>query len=290
MTASTDSPSDAEAYRQKVEQAAEAVLDQVGQRPPIGIILGTGAGELAEEIEERASLSYDELPGFPASTTEMHEGELVFGTLQGVPVLAMNGRLHLYEGYTARQVVFPVRVMATLGIGTLLISNAAGGMDPHHEAGDLLLVTDHINKQGTNPLVGPNVEEWGPRFVDMSDPYDPELRTLAEETALQHGIYLHKGVYVGVVGPMLETKAEYRHMREIGGDVVGMSTVPEVIAARHMDVRCLAISVITDECLPDALEPIDVDAVMAAAAEARPHLSRIMKGVVNEIGSPVAAS
>lgn len=290
MTASAHSPSDVEANRQKVEHAAEVVLDQVGQRPTIGIILGTGAGELAEEIEERATLSYDELPGFPASTTEMHEGELVFGTLEGVPVLAMNGRLHLYEGYTARQVVFPVRVMATLGIETLLISNAAGGMDPHHEAGDLLLVTDHINKQGTNPLIGPNVEAWGPRFVDMSDPYDPELRTLAEETALQHGIYLHKGVYVGVVGPMLETKAEYRHMREIGGDVVGMSTVPEVIAARHMDVRCLAISVITDECLPDALEPIDVDAVMAAATEARPHLSRIMKGVVNEIGSPVAAS
>ncbi|MFB6097784.1 MAG: purine-nucleoside phosphorylase [Salinibacter sp.] len=281
---------DVEAYRRKVEHAAAKIRDRVELRPNIGLILGTGAAELAEEIDERAILPYEEIPGFPASTMEMHEGELVFGTLEGMPVVAMNGRLHLYEGYSADEVVFPVRVMATLGIETLLLSNAAGGMDPHHEAGDLLLVTDHINKQDTNPLIGPNVDEWGPRFLDMSEPYDSELRALAEEQALEHGIRLHKGVYLGVVGPMLETKAEYRYMREIGGDVVGMSTVPEVIAARHMGVRCMAISVITDECLPDALEPIDVEAAMAAAAEARPKLSRIMKGVVREIGEPVASS
>lgn len=287
---SDDTSSEISPAQQKVEQAAKAVHKRVDARPNIGMILGTGAGELAEEIEERATLPYEDIPGFPASTMEMHEGKLVFGTLENVPVVAMNGRLHLYEGYSADEVVFPVRVLATLGIESLLISNAAGGMDPHHEAGDLLLVTDHINKQDTNPLIGPNVEAWGPRFLDMSEPYDPELRALAEEQALEHGIALHKGVYLGVVGPMLETKAEYRYMRKIGGDVVGMSTIPEVIAARHMGVRCMALSVITDECLPDALEPIDVEAAMEAAAEARPKLSRIMKGVVREIGNPEVSS
>jgi len=276
--------SDTDTYRQKVERAADAVRDETDQRPVIGIVLGTGAGTLAEEIETEERLPYDDLPGFPASTMEMHEGELIVGRLEGVPVLAMNGRLHLYEGYSANEVAFPIRVLATLGIETLLLSNAAGGMDPHHEAGDLLLVTDHINKQETNPLIGPNVDEWGPRFVDMSEPYDPALQALAKERALEYGIRLHKGVYLGVVGPMLETKAEYRYLREIGGDVVGMSTVPEVIAARHMDVRCMALSVITDECLPDALEPIDVEAAMSAAAEARPKLSRIIKGVVRDLG------
>lgn len=287
---SNGTSNDAETYRQNVEHAARVVQDRVELRPNIGIILGTGAGQLSEEIEGSATLPYEELPGFPSSTMEMHDGEVVFGRLEGVPVVAMNGRLHLYEGYSADEVVFPVRVMATLGVETLLISNAAGGMDPHHEAGDLLLVTDHINKQDTNPLIGPNVEDWGPRFLDMSEPYDPALREMAEEQALENGIELHKGVYLGVVGPMLETKAEYRYMRKIGGDVVGMSTVPEVIAARHMGVRCMAISVITDECLPDALEPIDVEAAMEAAAEARPKLSRIMKGVVREVGETEATA
>lgn len=271
-------------YRERVDEATDAIRNEVDRSPAIGIILGTGAGALAEEIDQDATLSYEDLPGFPPSTMEMHEGELIFGELEGVPVVAMNGRLHLYEGYTAHEVVFPIRVLGTLGIETLLISNAAGGMDPHHETGDLVLVTDHINKQGTNPLVGPNVDDWGPRFLDMSEPYDPDLREIAEQTALDHGIALHKGVYLAVKGPMLETKAEYRYMRDIGGDVVGMSTVPEVIAARHMDVRCMALSVITDECLPDDLDPIDVEAAMEAAAEARPKLSRIMKGVVRDVG------
>ncbi|PSQ96965.1 MAG: purine-nucleoside phosphorylase [Bacteroidetes bacterium SW_9_63_38] len=272
-------------YKERVDEATDAIRDEIDQPPAIGIILGTGAGALAEEIDPETTLSYEDLPGFPPSTMEMHEGELIFGTLEGVPVVAMNGRLHLYEGYTAHEVVFPVRVLGTLGIDTLLLSNAAGGMDPHHDAGDLLLVTDHINKQGTNPLIGPNVDDWGPRFLDMSEPYDPALREIAEQTALDHGIALRKGVYLSVKGPMLETEAEYRYMRDLGGDVVGMSTVPEVIAARHMDVRCMALSVITDECLPDDLDPIDVEAAMAAAAEARPKLSRIMKDVVQEIGT-----
>lgn len=280
---------DPDTYRKKVEDAADTVRSTIETVPSTGIILGTGAGALAEEMEVHTSIPYEEIPGFPTSTVEMHEGTLLFGRLAGVSVAAMQGRLHLYEGYTAKQVAFPIRVLGTLGIETLLISNAAGGMDPHHDAGDVMLVTDHINLQGSNPLVGPNVDEWGPRFLDMSEPYDPELRALAEEQALEHGIKLHKGVYLAVVGPMLETKAEYRYMRQIGGDVVGMSTVPEVIAARHMSIRCMALSVITDKCLPDALEPIDVEEAMAAAAEARPKLTRIMKGVLREIGEPVSS-
>lgn len=286
---SQDGLFDPDTHRKNVEQAADRVRSQIDEVPATGIILGTGAGALAEEMEVNATIPYEEIPGFPTSTVEMHEGKLLFGRLAGVRVAAMQGRLHLYEGYTAKQVAFPIRVLGSLGIETLLISNAAGGMDPHHDAGDLLLVTDHINLQGSNPLVGPNVEEWGPRFLDMSEPYDPDLRALAEKQALEHGIKLHKGVYLAVVGPMLETKAEYRYMRQIGGDVVGMSTVPEVIAARHMSIRCMALSVITDECLPDALEPIDVEEAMAAAAEARPKLTKVMKGVLQEIGEPVSS-
>ena len=271
-------------YRQQVDAAADAIRAQVGTLPRIGIILGTGLGPLADEIDAEHAFPYEDVPGFPSATVEMHEGQLLFGTLDGIPVAAMQGRFHLYEGYTPKEVAFPVRVLATLGVETLLISNAAGGMDPHHERGDVLLVTDHLNLQNGNPLTGPNEDDWGPRFVDMSEPYDPELRAIVKDEALDAGIPLHEGVYLAVVGPMLETKAEYRFMRQIGGDVVGMSTVPEVLAARHMGVRCLALSVITDECLPDALEPIDVEAVMAAAAEAEPKVTRLMKGVVQEVG------
>lgn len=283
----TDTP-DAATYRERVDEAAAWVRQQVGAAPGIGIILGTGLDALADELDVNAALAYDDVPGFPASTVEAHEGQLLFGALDGVPVVAMQGRFHLYEGYSPKEVAFPVRVLATLGVETLLISNAAGGMDPHHERGDLVLVTDHLNLQNGNPLTGPNEEDWGPRFLDMSEPYDPQLRALAKEEALDVGIRLHEGVYLAVVGPMLETKAEYRYMRQIGGDVVGMSTVPEVLAARHMGVRCMAISVITDECLPDALEPIDVEAAMDAAAEAAPKLTRIVKGVVREIGAGTA--
>ncbi|MGI9175092.1 MAG: purine-nucleoside phosphorylase [Rhodothermales bacterium] len=275
-------PFDVNAYRQLVEEAAEAIRQRASFEGHIGIILGTGLGALAKEIEADVVIPYDEIPGFPLATVETHDGRLLVGRLGGVPVVSMQGRFHLYEGYSPYEVTFPVRVLATLGVDTLLISNAAGGMNPHFRRGDLMLVTDHINLQGVNPLAGPNVDDWGPRFPDMSEPYDVALRERAEQVALENGIKLHQGVYVAVVGPNLETRAEYRFLRQIGADVVGMSTVPEVIVARHMDLRVMAISVITDECFPDALEPVSIPDILAAAAEAEPKLTRIMKGVVEE--------
>jgi len=280
---------DVETYRRQVEEAAAYIRERTQLRPRLGIILGTGLGELAREIEAETTLPYDNIPHFPLSTVESHHGRLIVGHLSGVPVYALQGRFHLYEGYTPRQVTFPVRVLATLGIDTLFISNAAGGMNPLFRRGDLMLITDHINLQGQNPLVGPNVDDWGPRFPDMSEPYDPELRRLAEEKALALGIKLQQGVYVAVLGPNLETKAEYRFLRLIGADAVGMSTVPEVIVARHMNLRVMAISVITDECFPDALEPLSLEAVLAAAAEAEPRLTRLMKAVVEAVGQQAAA-
>ena len=287
MTAPETSPADIEAHRRQVDEAAAAIREETDARPRLGLILGTGLGKLAEQMETCARLSYDALPHFPVSTVESHDGRLLFGTLDGVEVVAMQGRFHLYEGYTPKQVTFPVRVLATLGVETLLISNAAGGMNPHFRRGDLMLITDHINLQGANPLTGPNVDAWGPRFPDMSEPYDRELRALAEAAALEEGLKLHQGVYVAVEGPNLETRAEYRFLRFIGADVVGMSTVPEVLVARHMGLRVLALSVITDECFPDALEPISIEDVMAAAAEAEPKLSRITRAVVRQLGAPV---
>lgn len=271
--------------RLQVEAAAEAIRSRTPLQARIGIILGTGLGRLAEEIDVAESIPYDEIPNFPVSTVESHQGRLLCGHLSGVPVFAMQGRFHLYEGYDAAEVTFPVRVLKTLGVDTLLISNAAGGMNPLYRKGDLMLFTDHINLQGANPLVGPNDEAWGPRFPDMSEPYDLELREIAERKALELGIKLQQGVYVAVLGPNLETKAEYRFLRLIGGDVVGMSTVPETIVARHMEMRVLAMSVITDECFPEALEPVSLADVLAAAGKAEPKLAAVMKAVVEEIGA-----
>ncbi len=272
-------PVDVALLRSNVEAAVSVIREASPLKPVIGVILGTGLGGLAKEIEVEQSISYGDLPHFPLSTVETHEGKLLIGTLEGVPVYAFQGRFHLYEGYSAQQVTFPVRVLGSLGVKTLLISNAAGGMHPNFRRGDLMLITGHINLQGENPLQGANEDDWGPRFPDMSEPYDVDLRKIAEETALERGIKLHQGVYVAVVGPNLETKAEYRFLRTIGADVVGMSTVPEVIAARHMDIRTMAISVVTDECFPDALEPISIEHVLAAAAEAEPKLTSNMKAV-----------
>ena len=271
---------DAQAYRAQVDAAAEAVRSRIQLRPGIGLILGTGLGGLADAVDVDDALPYDDLPHFPVSTVESHHGRLLAGRLDGVPVLAMQGRFHLYEGYSALEITLPVRVLATLGIGTLIISNAAGGLNPLFRRADLMLITDHINLLGVNPLVGPNVEAWGPRFPDMSDPYDPTLRMRAEEAALGLGIRLQQGVYAAVTGPNLETRAEYRFLRTIGADVVGMSTVPEVIVARHMGLRVVAFSVITDECFPDALEPVSVQDILAAAAEAEPHLTAVVRAVV----------
>jgi len=275
---------DANSLRTYVSEATDALRQRVGDAARVGLILGTGLGKLADEIEVSESIPYGEIPHFPLSTVESHEGRLLAGTLRGVPVLAMQGRFHLYEGYDAVQVTLPVRVLAELGVETLLISNAAGGMNPLYRRGDLMLLTDHINLQGANPLIGPNVDEWGPRFPDMSMPYDVELRNVAEAAALKRGLPLQQGVYVAVVGPNLETRAEYRFLRTIGADVVGMSTVPEVVVARHHGLRCLAISVVTDECFPDALEPVNIADILEAAGEAEPKLAQIMGDVVASLG------
>jgi purine-nucleoside phosphorylase len=272
-------------YRQQVENAASYVREESGSKPRIGVVLGTGLDQLSERITVDREFPYEDIPHFPASTVESHEEELLVGRLSAIPVLAMRGRFHLYEGYTAKEVAFPIRVMGILGVEILIISNAAGGMNPHYSQGDIILVTDHINLQGENPLIGPNVDDWGPRFPDMSEPYDPDLRTLAHRAALEQKVRLQEGVYVAVVGPNLETKAEYRFLRKIGGDLVGMSTVPEVLAARHMDIRVLTLSVVTDECFPDALEPLALEDALAAAREADPKVTAIVEDVVTEIGT-----
>lgn len=283
---------DIQQYQQHVSQAATYIREALPpglSAPSTGIILGTGLGRLADVIEVEQTLPYGEIPHFPTSTVESHDGRLLIGHLDGVPVLAMQGRFHLYEGYTAHEITFPVRVMAVLGISTVLISNAAGGMNPHFRRGDLMLITDHINFQGMNPLEGPNVEAWGPRFPDMSEPYDPALRALAKQKALDLGIGLQEGVYLAVLGPNMETKAEYRALRRIGADVVGMSTIPEVLVARHMNLHVMALSVITDECFPDALEPVSLEDVLAAAGEAEPKLTALTRAVVADLGASAAA-
>jgi purine-nucleoside phosphorylase len=251
--------------------------------PGIGIILGTGLGGLAREIQAEAVIDYADIPHFPLSTVESHHGKLIVGTLAGRPVVAMQGRFHFYEGYPLSRVTFPVRVMKLLGVHTLLISNAAGGMNPQFRRGSLMIITDHINLLGDNPLIGPNDESFGPRFPDMSEPYSRRLIGLAEETALALRIRVERGVFVAVPGPNLETRAEYRFLRLIGADAVGMSTVPETIVAVHMGMQVLGFSIITDECFPDALQPASVEEIIAVAADAEPRLTAVMKGVVERI-------
>lgn len=266
-----------------LEQAAEAVRGRGAAPPEVGIILGTGLGELAREIEVEAEVPYSDIPHFAPSTVESHSGRLLLGTLAGRRVVAMQGRLHLYEGYDAWQVAFPVRVMALLGARTLIVSNASGGMNPLWRPGDLMLMADHINLLGANPLVGPNLDELGPRFPDMSAAYDPELQRLAMEVALEARIPLRRGVYVAVPGPNLETAAEYRMLRAMGADVVGMSTVPEVIAAVHAGLRVLGLSIITDACLPDALQPTSLQEILATARGAEPKLTAVVRGVLGDL-------
>ena len=277
---------DLDQHRQQVRAAAAAIRSAFGDDlPRVGLILGTGLGHLAGALGAVQSVGYDEVPHFPLSTVESHDGRLLRGTLAGVPVLALQGRFHLYEGYSAQEVAFPVRVLAALGVETLIVSNAAGGMNPLFRRGDLMLITDHLNLQGANPLIGPNDDAVGPRFPDMSEPYDAELRQAALEAAREAGIPLQRGVYAAVIGPNLETRAEYRLLRRLGADVVGMSTVPEVIVARHAGLRVLALSVVTDECFPEALEPVSIADILAAAAEAEPHLTRVVTDVVRGLGA-----
>jgi len=266
-----------------LDETLEAVRAAGDFRPAAGIVLGTGLGALAEDIEVEAALPYAELPHFPVSTVESHSGRLLFGALEGRPVVAMQGRFHYYEGYTMRQVTYPVRVMQRLGVPTLIVSNACGGMNPVYRRGDLVRIYDHVNLIGDNPLRGPNLEELGPRFPDMSEPYDRGLGALADAIALEAAIRMHVGVYVAVAGPNLETPAEYRFLRGIGGDVVGMSTVPEVIVARHAGMRVLGLSIVTDECFPDALEPVDVEEIIRVAGEAEPRLTEVIRRVVRRL-------
>lgn len=275
---------DSETQVARVDAAIAAVRAVTDFKPKIGLILGTGLGKLAERIDIQHTIPYDSLPHFPVSTVESHRGRLLIGTLEGVPVVCMQGRMHVYEGYSAREATFPIRVVAGLGIECLLITTACGGMNPAYRRGELMLLSDHINLQGVNPLVGPNVDAWGPRFPDMSEPYDVALRTRAKQIADKRAIKLHEGVYVSVLGPNLETKAEYRFLRTIGADVVGMSTTPEVTVARHMDLRVMAIGVITDECFPDTLQPVTLEEVLEAAGIAEPKLTTIMSDMVASFG------
>jgi len=267
----------------RVQTAAAVVRRRSPLVPEAGIVLGTGLGGLAGEIAVEAEVPYEQIPGFPLSTVETHAGKLLLGRLAGRPVVAMQGRFHRYEGYDLQQVTFPVRVMHALGARTLVVSNACGGMNPLWGPGELVLLSDHINLLGDNPLVGPNDDRLGPRFPDMSAPYDPDLRALARGLALELGILLREGVYVAVAGPNLETRAEYRMLRALGADVVGMSTVPEVIVAGHQGMRTVGISIITDQCLPDALEPAEIGRIIETAGRAEPQLTRLVTALVERL-------
>ncbi len=270
-------------FRRKREEAGAYIRSKTDFKPEYLLILGTGLGQLAEEIDEVITINYDEIPHFPVSTVESHAGKLIFGELGGKPVVAMQGRFHYYEGYTMQQIVFPLRVAKSLGAQTLIVSNACGGLNPNFRRGDIMLINDHINFLADNPLIGPNDDELGPRFPDMSEPYTARLVETAENVALELGIKMHEGVYLAVSGPMMETKAEYRNMRNLGADVVGMSTVPEVIAAVHMGMDVLGISVITDECFPDSLMPVELEDVLAAAAMAEPKMTQVIIGVLEKL-------
>jgi purine-nucleoside phosphorylase len=264
----------------KIQEACDAIRKRWDRKPHAGIILGTGLGPLVEKINVQETFDYAEIPHFLKSTATSHRGRLVCGELCGVPVVAMEGRFHMYEGYPLKQITLPVRVMNALGASLLLVSNACGGMNPNHRAGDILFIEDHINLMGDNPLIGINDDRLGPRFPDMSAPYDHALIEEGLRVARKNDIRAHQGVFVAVSGPNLETRAEYRFLRLIGADVVGMSTVPEVIVAVHCGMRTVGFSVITDMCLPDALEPADVQKIIAIANQAAPRLATLVTGVL----------
>jgi purine-nucleoside phosphorylase len=269
--------------RAKIEETLEVIRKYTGSEYEVGIVLGTGLGGLVSEIEVEHEIDYTDLPHFPLSTVESHKGKLIFGCIGNKKVVAMQGRFHYYEGYTMQQITYPVRVMKLLGVKTLLVSNACGGMNPGYRKGDIMIMSDHINLIGDNPLIGMNEDEFGPRFPDMSEPYSLELIKVAEEVASENDIKVQKGVYVAVAGPNLETRAEYRFLRNIGADVVGMSTIPENIVANHMGMKVLGISIVTDECFPDTLRPVDVNEIISTAMAAEPKMTTIMKEVIKKL-------
>jgi purine-nucleoside phosphorylase len=269
---------------QNLQATTDYIKKKIGDfEPEIGIILGTGLGGLVEDIEILHSLMYSNIPNFPISTLEFHSGKLIFGMLSGKKVVAMQGRLHYYEGYDMKQITFPVRVMKMLGIRKLFVSNASGALNPDFRKGDLMIIHDHINMQSDNPLRGRNTASLGPRFPDMCEPYNMELISKGMEIAQKYNIRCHKGVYVSVNGPNLETRAEYRFLRIIGADAVGMSTVPEVIVATHMSLPVFAISVLTDEGFPDTLQPVSLEEILKVAEEAEPKMTKILKELILEI-------
>ena len=262
--------------RERIDEAVRAIGAR--NRPDFGIILGTGLGALARGIRAETRIPYERIPHFARSTVAGHKGELILGEIEGRSVAAMEGRFHSYEGYSMEQITFPVRVLRALGARGLIVSNAAGGLDPGYARGDLMLIDDHINLMGANPLVGPNDDSLGPRFPDMCRPYDADFLRAAEEAAAADGATVRRGVYAALTGPCLETRAEYRFLRTIGADAVGMSTVPEVIVAVHAGLRVLGVSIITDLCIPESLKPVDIREIIAVAGEAEPRLASLLRG------------
>jgi len=267
----------------RIRSAADLIRSRWNTPPQAGIILGTGLGNFAKEMEAEVVIPYGEIPQFPRSTALSHRGQLVCGRVTGVPVITMEGRFHLYEGYSAAQITLSVRVMKALGIETLIISNASGGLNPQYASGDIMVLDDHLHLMFDNPLFGVNDDQLGPRFPDMSQPYDPQLIEQALQIARQHDFVAHRGVYAALSGPNYETRAEYRFLRQIGADVVGMSTVPEVIVAAHANLRVLALSAVTNICQPDVLTPTDGEAVVAAAQAAEPKMRIIVRGILKQL-------
>jgi purine-nucleoside phosphorylase len=267
----------------QITESTEYLQDKGFDNPEVGIILGTGLGQLINEIDILAQASYNHIPNFPTATVEFHKGKLIYGILEGKKVVVMQGRFHVYEGYTLQDVTFPVRIMKQLGIKTLLVSNAAGAVNLDFKKGELMVIDDHINLQGNSPLAFKGVSKLGERFVDMSAPYDTEIISNFEKIAKVNGITLHKGVYASVVGPQLETRAEYRMLKIIGADAVGMSTVPEIIVANHLNLKTAAVSVLTDECDPDNLKPVNIEEIIAMANKAEPDMITLFKELIKTL-------
>ncbi|MEZ4969431.1 MAG: purine-nucleoside phosphorylase [Flavobacteriaceae bacterium] len=266
-----------------LKESTDYLITKGFETPEIGIVLGTGLGKLADEIENPIEAHYNHIPYFPLATVEFHSGKLIYGILEGKKVVVMQGRFHFYEGYDLLDVTYPIRVMQNLGIKKLFISNAAGAINPHFKKGDLMLIEDHINLQGGSPLAFKNVSQFGDRFTDMSEPYDITMRKNLEKIAKKENISLQKGVYASVVGPQLETKAEYRMLKIIGADAVGMSTVPEVIVANHLKLPVVAVSVLTDECDPDNLKPVNIAEIIAIAGKTEPKMIKLFRELIKEI-------
>lgn len=268
--------------KEKLQETYRHLHNIIKDKPDLGIVLGTGLGRLIDEMEIQQEVSYADIPNFPVSTVETHSGKLVSGILGNKKVLTMQGRFHYYEGYSMQEITFPIRIMKMMGINTLYLSNVSGAMNSVYHKGDLVIIEDHINLQNANPLTGPNLDEFGPRFPDMSEPYSREMMHTAWQLAKEEGYRIHKGVYASVTGPNLETPAEYRFLRTIGADLVGMSTVPEVIVANHMGMKVFALSIVTDLCDPDELEPVSVEDIIRIANTAEPKLTRLFYRMINE--------